>query len=210
MRTSLRSRVPAAIAALALTLSAGLVATAGTSSASASLSARAAAPASYVVPTGGRTMLAIDPATAETLADNDVTVAPASEARVGSSGVVFPITGGLINKKSLAGSIKHSGGLTFTAGGKSLTVRNFVVNTTSRTLSGYADEAQATLPILDLDLARATVRVSTNKLAVYSLPVTLTPQAASALNDYFGTDLFAGGLKIGKVRVDATIRQLRS
>ena len=201
-----RTRLHAAILAVAVALTAALVAGIGSSSA-APASTRSAA---YAVPTGGQTMLKLDAGTAQVLADNDITVAPASEAKVGSSGITFPITGGLLNAKSLAGSIKHSGGLTFTAGGKSLTIRNFVVSTTSQRLSAYADEAGATLPVLRLDLAKATIRASKNKLAVYALPATLTPEAAKALNEYFGTDLFAGGLKIGSVRVDATIRSLRS
>lgn len=206
MRKPVRTRFSAVFAALALTFGAGLVATGVTAGASAE-SARVAQ--TYLVPTGGQTMLRLDPDTAQVLADNDVEIAPASEARTGSSGLVFPVTGGLINAKSLQGSFKHSGGLTFTAGGKSLTIRNFVVSTTSGTLTAYADEARASVPVLRLDLAKATIKASTNKLAVYALPATLTPQAASTLNEYFATDIFAGGLSIGTVRADVAIRQLR-
>ena len=53
-----------------------------------------------------------------------------SEAKAGKAGISFPIQGGLINAKTLAGNITHSGGLTFAAGGKSLTIRDFEVSTT--------------------------------------------------------------------------------
>src|SRR6476646_6915987 len=85
--------------------------------------------ATYVVLKGGSTTLALNPATAQVLSDNSIAVAPASEARVTSAGIAFPIQGGLLNARTLAGRVTHSGGLTFTAGGKDLTVRDFTINT---------------------------------------------------------------------------------
>src|SRR3954454_16597088 len=66
----------------------------------------------YIVPTGGVTMLKLADATAAALAQNGVKVRLASEARMTHSGIAFPITGGLINAKTLAGRITHIGGLT--------------------------------------------------------------------------------------------------
>lgn len=165
-------------------------------------------PAKLIVFTGGVTTLKLASATASALSSHGVSVAPASEAKVVSSGIAFPIQGGLINAKSLAGSITHDGGLTFTAGGKTLTIRDFTVNTVTGSLTGYADQAAARIKILDLSLRKAKVAASRHTLAVSNITATLDAAAAKALNQYFSTTLFSKGLPIGTVRVSAKTREL--
>lgn len=178
-----------------------------TTSATAAPSTHAAAHAraATIVPTGGVTMLRLDPGTAKVLAANKITVAPASEARVVPSGIAFPIRGGAINANTARGLITHDGGLTFTAGGKSLTVRDFDVNTVNNRLTGYVDEARARINVLDLYLSHAHVAATSTSLQVSGIGARLDPAAAAALNKYFGTHLFKGGLTIGSARVSASI-----
>ncbi len=185
----------------------------GTASASAP-AARTSAPVAAVathhgskrlITRSGVTMLKLDAGTAKALADNGVKVTLASEARPGKSGITFPIRGGVLNPANLHGYITHEGGLTFTAGGKSLTVRDFTVRTTTGKLTGYADEAGARITILNLSLKHAKVGATKNKLAVSNVKATLNGQAAKALDAYFGTKLFTPGLTIGTVRVGANI-----
>lgn len=167
--------------------------------------AHAAKASTYIVPTGGVTMLKIAKSTASVLTSNGISVTLASEARNTDSGIAFPIQGGLINAKTLAGRITHAGGLTFRAGGKSLTVRDFTINTKKATLSGYVDEARARVLVLDLNFAKASIKATSKTLSVRNVGATLDKQAAGELNGYFGTSLFKGGLPIGTARVSATI-----
>jgi hypothetical protein len=199
---------------LALTASAALVAAAtltasGNATASGPAPTSARAGATYVVLKGGATTLRLNPGTAKVLTDNGISVAPASEARVRSTGIAFPIQGGLLNSKTLAGKVKHSGGLTFSAGGKDLTIRDFTINTAKKTLSAYVDEAGARIPVLNLNLAKAKVKVTKKHLTVSNVKAKLTSGAASALNSYYSTSLFKGGLKIGTATMSASSKILR-
>ncbi len=164
--------------------------------------------ATYLVLTGGRTTLALDKKTAGALSSNGVTVTPASEAKAGKAGISFPIQGGLINAKTLAGNITHSGGLTFAAGGKSLTIRDFEVSTTKKALTAWVDEAGARIPVLNLKLGKAKVKATAKHLMVTGIRATLQKGAAQALNGYFSTNLFTGGLAVGKVQVSASVKVL--
>jgi hypothetical protein len=80
--------------------------------------------------TGGSTSLALDAGAAQALTGLGVAVAPAAPASAGADGgIAFPITEGKVNARTLAGSISHSGGLTFSAGATSVTVSDFVIET---------------------------------------------------------------------------------
>ena len=159
--------------------------------------------ATKFVATGGSTRLQLDAGTAKVLTDNGVSVSLASEARMKPSGIAFPITGGVLNAKTLAGRIRHSGGLTFTAGGKSLTVRDFTINTVTKRLTAYVDQAHARIPLLDLHLGKAKVHATAKSLSVRNVKATLDKAAASALNAYYGVSLFKSGLPIGTAQVSA-------
>lgn len=188
--------------AAALTLTA-----AGGTAASASTAHRSGA--SYVALKGGATSLRLDPGTAQVLSANGISVAPASEARVKGGAIAFPVQGGLLNATTLAGKVTHSGGLTFTAGGKDLTLRDFTINTKKGKLSGYADEAGMRLPVLNLNLHKAKVKAARTHLKVSNVKATLTAKAAAALDSYYGTSLFKGGLTIGTATIKASSQVVR-
>ncbi len=75
------------------------------------------------------TRVTLDAGTAGVLTQLGVSVAPEGDAKAGST-IQFPVTnaGGKI---SLTAPITHSGGLTFTAGGKTLTVGDFTIDPTA-------------------------------------------------------------------------------
>jgi hypothetical protein len=200
----------AAGCALALTGSAVGIATASAQPGAAAHHASKHHRAALIVFTGGVTMLRLAPGTASALKAHHVSVTPASEARVVPSGIAFPIQGGLINAKTLAGTITHDGGLTITAGTKTLTIRDFTVNTTTGTLSAYADQAAARVKVLDLSLRKAKITARRHTLVVRNITATLDGAAAKALDTYFSTTLFTKGLPIGTVRVSAKIRAVKS
>jgi hypothetical protein len=155
-----------------------------------------------LVLTGESTTLALDSGTAGVLEDNNVTVAPVDPATAGDDGISFPITGGAIDSETLAGTIEHSGGLTFSAGGTDLEVTDFVIDTTTETLLATAGEDQ--IPLLAVDLTGLEQSDDGGVIVLEGITTTLTPEAADALNTTFEVELFEEGLAIGDVTVRAT------
>lgn len=151
---------------------------------------------------GGSTSLKLDPAVAAVLTDNGVAVAPVKPAKVKKGAIAFPITGGKLNPKTAAGTIRHSGGLSFAAGGKKLVTTKFTVKTGSTNkLSGLVGGAQVNL--LNLDLSKAKLSKAGNAVKASNIKVTLTMTAAKALNSTFGVSLFKARMAIGTVVVVA-------
>lgn len=170
--------------------------------------------------TGVSTTVDIDPNTLQVLTQNKVMVAPVAPATVtqdpgtpaaGSSGVhaTFPITGGHVSiypqndLPFIRGIVNHSGGLTFSAGGKSLTATNFVVDPGASTLTATVGGQQVRL----LDLNGQNVKVSKDAQGMVRLDGTiavLSQPAADALNSTFGVTLFKQGIPLGVVHIIAT------
>jgi hypothetical protein len=204
LRTTLALTTSAALAAATLALT-----NPGSAVASGPAPSSARGGATFVALKGGATTLRLDAGTAGVLTDNGISVAPASEARVKKGGIAFPVQGGLLNAKTLAGKVTHSGGLTFSAGGKDLTIRDFTINTRKKQLTAYVDQAGARVPVLNLGLGQAKVVAGKKHLTVSNVKAKLTAAAAGALNSYYSTDLFQGGLKIGTATLRGSIKILR-
>lgn len=155
---------------------------------------------SQIAFTGGATTLALDPGTGQALASLGVSAAPAAPATAGASGLAFPITGGVVDAKTLAGSIAHSGGLTLTKGATAVTVTDFGIET-SPTPKLTAALGSARFDLATLDLSAAKTTVSGRTVTVGPVTAKLTKAAADALNQAFGTTAFAEGLTIGTATV---------
>lgn len=153
--------------------------------------------------TGGATSLALDPGAAQALASLGISAAPAAPATANTDGsLAFPITGGKVDAKSLAGSITHSGGLTLTKGATAVTVSDFTIETApAPKLTALLGAARFDLAALDLSAAR--VATSGRTVTVGPVIAKLTKTAADALNQAFGTTAFAEGLTIGTATVAA-------
>jgi hypothetical protein len=150
---------------------------------------------------GEDTTLVLDPGTAGVLRENKVKVAPVDPAAPGGDGIAFPITGGDVDSESLAGTIEHSGGLAFSAGGTTVELTDFVVDTRAGTLTATVGGAQ--VPILSLDLSGLERSMRGGAIVASGIEATLTGEAAKALNDAFGVTIFDEGLAIGDVTVRA-------
>lgn len=138
----------------------------------------------------GTTTLKLDSAVAKALSD----------AGVRASGTRYRITGGSL--EGARGTIRHSGRLRFSAGGRSLTASNFTVKLGARsTLTGRVGARRVTLLTLDTDRARITR--SGLDYRISGVRVALTAAAANALNATFHTSLFKRGLELGSVTVRA-------
>lgn len=152
--------------------------------------------------TGEETVLVLDKGTAGVLADNEVEVAPVSPAEPSGKGIGFPITGGEVDSETLAGTIDHSGGLSFSAGNTEVELTDFVVDTEAGTLTSTV--GGDSLETLTLDLSALERTDEGGVIVASGISATLTADAAKALNDAFGVDLFEEGLAIGDVTVRAT------
>lgn len=117
----------------------------------------------------------------------------------------FPISAGEVDAATLAGQISHRGGLSFTSGDRTLRVTQFVIDNEESVLSARLFRFGPRIPLLDLDLSGITVTPGDDSVVVSGVGATLTPVAARALNLYFGTHLFTGGLPVGTATVDAEL-----
>jgi hypothetical protein len=79
-------------------------------------------------------------------------------------------------------------------------------HTSQKSLTPWVDGVGARIPVLNLKLGNAKVKAKT--LTVKGIPATLQKCAAQALNGYFSTSLFKGGLPVGKVQVNASAKVL--
>jgi hypothetical protein len=165
------------------------------------------APAASANPVGqGATALKLNPGIAKVLSKNKVRVAPVGTAKVRNGAIAFPITAGRLDPTNAVGGLRHSGGLRFQAGGKSLTVRSFTVRTGrggALSNSLVAKVGNNSIRLLTLDLSRANVQRRGLGALVSGVRVKLTAGAASALNRTFNVRLFKRGLTIGTVAVAA-------
>jgi hypothetical protein len=167
---------------------------------------RSAAERGATVPvTGGQTLLKLDGGTAAALTDAGVSIRATGPA-IGPSGstlFAFPVVGGKVNKNQLSGKIAHSGGLAITAGDTTLVVKRFVIDLDTGYLTARVAGAGVRIPLLRLGAVTGGVTAAPGILVLKDVNVRLTGTAASALNQTFDTDLFSGGLPIGKATVIA-------
>jgi hypothetical protein len=152
---------------------------------------------------GGSTSLTVAAGTVKVLTDNKVSVTATSGASGKAPTFTFPITGGSVVAATAAGTITHRGGLTFTAGGTSLTVENFTIDTKNKVLTAQVGDTSTRIPLLNLNTGSAKISMSGGNLVVSNVGATLTSTAADALNKTFKVSLFKGGLTIGTAKVTA-------
>jgi MYXO-CTERM domain-containing protein len=149
---------------------------------------------------GGTTTVVLDEAVAGVVIGAGVTPSAIGTGSLSGLAFDFPITGGNLSEAVIPGStIAHDGsGIAFTAGVAALFVGNFLIDTTSLIISGYALSLN---PAIGAPIAAGSgvplFSLSLNTSPGLPFIVSLTDAAAGVLNDTFGTDLFSGGLAIG-------------
>ena len=160
--------------------------------------AAAAAVRSY-----GATTLALDPGAVAALTGLGVAPAPIAPAGALPSGELsFPIVNAPFTAL-LSGTIRHSGGISLTAGATTVKLENFSIDPIRRQLTAQVNGG-ARVPILDLSFAATRIGLSGRTLNLGPVSGTLTTVAAGALNTAFGlpAGTVPAGLKLG----DATVR----
>jgi hypothetical protein len=154
---------------------------------------------------GGSTSLALDSGAAAALASQGITpglVAPATANTDGS--LAFPITRGRVDAETLAGLVRHSGGLSLTKGSTRVELTRFdiVIDSTPQ-LTALVGGSR--VPILNLDVSGLTRDVDGLDVTLGNVRATLTAEAAAALNQAFSTTAFSEGLLIGVATVRAEL-----
>lgn len=162
---------------------------------------------------GQSTSVDVDAGTAAALTKAGVTVTPVGPATASTASgltVTFPITNGYVavypqtSLPFIRGLISHSGGLTFSAGGKSLTVTDFIVNPGNSELYATVGGSGAVVPLLDLDGSQVKMTTdSSGQIHLDGTVAKLSSTAAGALNSTFGVTTFTAGITLGVVHIIA-------
>jgi hypothetical protein len=155
---------------------------------------------------GGKTKLSIDEATGAALGSLGIAVEPIEPAYVRRGSFRFPITGGEVDAKTLAGQIRHSGGLAFVKGATRVELTDFFINVDAEPdLTAMIGGSRVS--ILSLDLSALERKDQGNKVLLSGIAASLTGGAAAALNAAFSTSAFQEGLLIGTAQVKAYVHK---
>jgi hypothetical protein len=164
---------------------------------------------------GRSTAVTLDPGFVKALGTLKLTPAPVGEGAISKAGVAsFPITGGNVTyyepgtvSPYVQGGINHDGsGLSLTGGGKTVELTDFVVDPGKSVLTGKVSVdgkvAAEGAPLFFLDGRTLQPLKTKGQTAILEgTTVKLKAEAASLLNDTFGTDALAGGLVIGVAKI---------
>ena len=152
----------------------------------------------------GKTILTPKTATLDALAAEGVTVDVAPDASLGNKGIKFPITGGRLSLDNLNGKIKHSGGVTFTGNGVTLTLGDFIVKTGRKNvLRASIDGTDAKIRLAVLNLNRSRLRTRGGRAVVSNVKVLVARRAGRALAATFGVSNYTGA-KLGTAEIKIT------
>jgi hypothetical protein len=151
----------------------------------------------------GATTLALDPGAAEALKKLGVTPGVVAPATAEADGLRFPITNSVFSALCTR-QIRHSGGISLTAGATTVTLTDFIINLDRRPDLTARINGGDRASILDLSLRGASLRVHPG-VTLGPVTATLTAGAAGALNDAFGVTAFTEGLTLGQATVDYAI-----
>ena len=145
----------------------------------------------------GATVLKLDQGAVDALTGLGVAPAPIAPARAVSPGVLaFPIVNSF-GDALRTGQIRHSGGISLTAGATTVPLKDFYIDPVKQELT--ADVGGTRLAILKLDFSKARVSFRGKKVVIGPVAGTLTPGAAGALDSAFGlpSGTVPPGLKLG-------------
>ena len=164
---------------------------------------------------GRQTEVMLDAGFVDALGSLKLTPAPVGDGRITKAGVAeFPITGGNVTyykpgsvSPFVQGEIDHDGsGLSLTGGGKKVELTNFVVDPGASVLTGKVSVdgkvAADSAPLFFLDgRTLQPLKTAGSTAVLEGTTVKLKDEAATLLNDTFGTDALAGGLVIGVAKI---------
>jgi hypothetical protein len=169
--------------------------TAASSSTSPGTSAKITYASARATVIGKSTDVVVNPAASAALKHAGITVTAVAPATAETT-LLFPVSGGQIVIATLAGTIDHSGGLTFRHGDRSVTLTSFVINTSTRRLT--ATVSGVWLPVFDLNLASSRHASGPHSTVIASnIKLEVTNQTATTLNSDLGVSIFKAGMTFG-------------
>ncbi|MBO0883210.1 MAG: hypothetical protein J2P17_23315 [Mycobacterium sp.] len=172
--------------------SSGTAATSGASSSTPATTTYVSAKATVI---GKSTAVVVNPVLSAALKHAGITttaVTPATAKRM----LRFPVSGGQITVKTLAGHVDHAGGLTFRHRGSSVTLTNLVINTQTKQLT--AAVGGHSMPVFDLNHVRSKPASGRHGTVVArDVKLTVSSQAATVLNSDLGVSTFRTGMNFG-------------
>jgi len=169
--------------------------------------------------TGRSTDVQLDQDFVKALGTLELTPAAVGDGRITPAGVArFPITGGNVTYYKpgsvapyVQGEIDHAGsGLSLTGGGKTVKLTDFVVDPGKSVLTGKVTVdgkvAAESAPLFFLDgRTLQPLKTAGSTAVLKGTTVKLKDEAATLLNDTFGTDALEGGLVIGVAKITVNV-----
>ena len=144
---------------------------------------------------GKSTHVVVNPGVSAALKHAGITVTAVAPATA-KAALHFPVSGGQIVVPTLAGTVDHTGGLTFSHSGKSVALTDLVINTKTKQLT--ATVSGHPMPIFALNLASPKrPRGPHGPVVESNIKLTVTPQATTALNSGLGMSTFKAGMNFG-------------
>lgn len=172
-----------------------------------------AAPTEQLV--GGSTSVQLSSEFAGALGSLGVQPGAVGKGRLRRGVAAFPIAGGQIDLGTAKTEIIHRGGLSLKAGETTVELTDFVISTLGDrpVLTGLVtvnDSLAFRAPLFALELPSLTLPLSPrrSRLVVPEVKVTLTKEAADALNQVFNVSAFQPGFNIGTATVRAGVVEL--
>jgi hypothetical protein len=165
---------------------------------------------------GVRTTLTTDPGTTTALFGAGIIPLPIAPSTItptaDAARYTFPITGGRVDAKTLAGRIWHSGGLLLAQrdgmGWNALSLSKFTIRSTGAPFLSAKVNGGDRVAIADLDLGSAQIkkfmRGHRAYVSIRNVGVTLNATAMGAINSTFGTAL-PDSVKLGTANVLARV-----
>jgi len=163
----------------------------------------------------GATDVTLSSTLLSSLSSLGVTIGYDHPAMVSGATATFPLVTGVIDLKTSAGSLLHSGALTFDASSNATKVRlqAFVISTASKPpmLSAEVSVNNAVwgrYNVFDLALPAGTtlpLKPSGNTLALKGVKLTLDPSMSAMLNKVYGVSQFTPGFDVGTANVTANV-----
>jgi hypothetical protein len=159
---------------------------------------------------GGLTSVSLSSDFVNALASLNVQSGLVTGSKIRNGAISFPISGGAIDLGNTKLEILHKGGLTLTAGSTRVELADFVITNLNGNLvlTGIVisdGTLVGRIGLFNLGLSANAISTSGVRLQVKNVALTLTEDAATALNGAFSISAFKAGFPIGTAQVNAVV-----
>jgi hypothetical protein len=152
--------------------------------------------------TGTQTTITPSAKAKQFLSSHHINVTALGAATISTGSLTLPISGGFVAKSGNAGLLRHSGGVKFSGGSRSVALRHFVLVGTA-----HRGVLSARVAGRDIVLARLidVTRTVSGKSGTISGELTLSRAAAHRINHLFGKHVVSAGADLGTLASSVTV-----